>query len=98
MVSSSWSELHFSRSALLLGIVQLFYPIHTITYPFQFTVLSFIQLSLGDRIIREFTMQPFKPSDGCLALHKLMANGSNGFNACPYFEVIELPLSCSAHV
>jgi hypothetical protein len=34
---------------------------------------------------REFAMQPFEPSDGCLVLHKLMANGSNGFDACPYF-------------
>jgi hypothetical protein len=25
-----------------------------------------------------FAMQPFEPSDGCLALRKLMANGSNG--------------------
>jgi hypothetical protein len=25
-----------------------------------------------------FAMQPFEPSDGCLALHKLMANGLNG--------------------
>jgi hypothetical protein len=25
-----------------------------------------------------FAMQPFRPSDGCLALRKLMANGSNG--------------------
>jgi hypothetical protein len=43
-------------------------------------------------------MQPFEPSDGCLALRKLMANGSNGFDSCPYFRVIELPPSCSAHV
>jgi hypothetical protein len=35
--------------------------------------------------IREFAMQPFKPSSGCLALRKLMANGSNSFNTCPYF-------------
>jgi hypothetical protein len=34
---------------------------------------------------REFAMQPFEPSDGCLALRKLMANGSNGFDTCPYF-------------
>jgi hypothetical protein len=33
-----------------------------------------------------------------LALRKLMANGSNGFDTCPYFGVIELPLSHSAHV
>jgi hypothetical protein len=26
---------------------------------------------------REFVMQPFEPSDGCLALRKSMANGSN---------------------
>jgi hypothetical protein len=25
-----------------------------------------------------FAMQPFEPSNGCLALRKLMANGSNG--------------------
>ncbi|KAJ7237631.1 hypothetical protein C8J57DRAFT_1246916 [Mycena rebaudengoi] len=25
-----------------------------------------------------FAMQPFEPSDGCLALRKLMANSSNG--------------------
>jgi hypothetical protein len=29
--------------------------------------------------------EPFEPSDGCLVLRKLMANGSNGFDACPYF-------------
>jgi hypothetical protein len=34
---------------------------------------------------REFAMQPFEPSDGCLALRKWMANGSNGFDTCPYF-------------
>jgi hypothetical protein len=34
---------------------------------------------------REFAMQPFEPSDGCLALRRLMANGSNGFDTCPYF-------------
>jgi hypothetical protein len=34
---------------------------------------------------REFAMQPFEPFDGCLVLHKLMANGSNGFDTCPYF-------------
>jgi hypothetical protein len=35
--------------------------------------------------IREFAMQPFEPPDGCLALRKLMVNGSNGFDTCPYF-------------
>jgi hypothetical protein len=29
-------------------------------------------------LISLFAMQPFEPSDGCLALRKLIANGSNG--------------------
>jgi hypothetical protein len=37
------------------------------------------------RKIREFAMQPFEPSDGYLVLRKLMANGLNDFDMCPYF-------------
>jgi hypothetical protein len=65
----SFSAMHFHKSVAVL-----------------IRVLSFIlQCSQNISRNREFVMQPFKPSDGYLVLHKLMANGSNGFDACLYF-------------
>jgi hypothetical protein len=37
--------------------------------------------------IRVFALQPLEPSDGCFALHKLMADGSIGFNVYLDFGV-----------
>ncbi|KAF7340517.1 hypothetical protein MSAN_02123200 [Mycena sanguinolenta] len=34
---------------------------------------------------REFALQPLEPSDGCFALRKLMADGSNGCDTCLIF-------------
>jgi hypothetical protein len=34
-----------------------------------------------------FALQPLEPSDGCFALRKLMADGSNGFNVYLDFGV-----------
>jgi hypothetical protein len=34
-----------------------------------------------------FALQPLEPSDGCFALHKLMADGSNGFDVYLDFGV-----------
>jgi hypothetical protein len=33
---------------------------------------------VSQKINSLFAMQPFEPSDGCLALRKLMANGLSG--------------------